>query len=66
MHSVIEEECSGNGALACMLAMPKADAVIIPEPGPGLPALYSAEVGVVWAGSPSPAAPRMCGTSRPA
>jgi acetylornithine deacetylase len=49
MHSVIEEECTGNGALACMVAMPKADAVIIPEPGPGLPALYSAEVGVVWA-----------------
>ncbi|WP_368414023.1 ArgE/DapE family deacylase [Falsiroseomonas sp.] len=49
MQSVIEEECSGNGALACMVAMPKADAVIIPEPGPGLPALYSAEVGVVWA-----------------
>ena len=49
MHSVIEEECSGNGALACMVAMPRADAVIIPEPGPGLPAIYSAEVGVVWA-----------------
>ncbi len=49
MHAVIEEECTGNGALACMMAMPKADAVIIPEPGPGLPAMYSAEVGVVWA-----------------
>jgi acetylornithine deacetylase len=49
MQSVIEEECTGNGALAVMLAMPKADAVIIPEPGPGLPALYTAEVGVVWA-----------------
>lgn len=49
MHAVIEEECTGNGALACMAAMPKADGVIIPEPGPGLPALYSAEVGVVWA-----------------
>jgi acetylornithine deacetylase len=49
MQSVIEEECTGNGALACMLAMPKADAVIIPEPGPGFPAVYSAEVGVVWA-----------------
>ncbi len=49
MQSVIEEECSGNGALACMLALPRADAVIIPEPGPGLPAMYSAEVGVVWA-----------------
>jgi acetylornithine deacetylase len=49
MQSVIEEECTGNGALACMLALPKCEAVIIPEPGPGLPALYSAEVGVVWA-----------------
>ncbi|MBX6375681.1 MAG: ArgE/DapE family deacylase [Acetobacteraceae bacterium] len=49
MHAVIEEECTGNGALACMLAMPKADAVIIPEPGPGLDGLYTAEVGVVWA-----------------
>ena len=49
MHSVIEEECTGNGALACMVAMPKTDAVIIPEPGPGLDALYTAEVGVVWA-----------------
>jgi len=49
MQAVIEEECSGNGALATMLALPKTDAVIIPEPGPGLPAMYSAEVGVVWA-----------------
>lgn len=49
MQSVIEEECSGNGALACMLALPRTDAVIIPEPGPGMDALYTAEVGVVWA-----------------
>ncbi|MFO1039552.1 MAG: ArgE/DapE family deacylase [Geminicoccaceae bacterium] len=49
MQSVIEEECTGNGALATMLALPRTDAVIIPEPGPGLPAMYSAEVGVVWA-----------------
>lgn len=49
MQSVIEEECTGNGALAAMLALPRTDAVIIPEPGPGLPALYIAEVGVVWA-----------------
>lgn len=48
-HAVVEEECTGNGALATMLAMPKADAVIIPEPGPGIAALYTAEVGVVWA-----------------
>jgi acetylornithine deacetylase len=49
MQAVIEEECTGNGALATMLALPKPDAVVIPEPGPGLPALYTAEVGVVWA-----------------
>ncbi|GGG29364.1 acetylornithine deacetylase [Caldovatus sediminis] len=49
MHAVVEEECTGNGALACMLALPKADAVIIPEPGPGVDGLYTAEVGVVWA-----------------
>lgn len=49
MAAVIEEECTGNGALACMLALPKPDAVIIPEPGPGMEGLYSAEVGVVWA-----------------
>lgn len=49
LQAVIEEECTGNGALATMLGMPKADAVIIPEPGPGVPALYTAEVGVVWA-----------------
>lgn len=49
MQSVVEEECTGNGALAAMLALPRTDAVIIPEPGPGLPAMYSAEVGVVWA-----------------
>ncbi|MDB5374518.1 MAG: peptidase [Belnapia sp.] len=49
MQSVIEEECTGNGALATMLALPKTDAVIIPEPGPGIDALYTAEVGVVWA-----------------
>jgi acetylornithine deacetylase len=49
LHAVIEEECTGNGALAAMLALPATDAVIIPEPGPGYDALYTAEVGVVWA-----------------
>lgn len=49
LQAVIEEECTGNGAAACMLALPKCDAVIIPEPGPGIEALYTAEVGVVWA-----------------
>jgi acetylornithine deacetylase len=49
MQAVIEEECSGNGALATMLAMPLTDGVVIPEPGPSMAAMYSAEVGVVWA-----------------
>lgn len=47
--AVIEEECTGNGALAVMHALPRPDACLIPEPGPGQPALYVAEVGVVWA-----------------
>ena len=49
LAAVIEEECTGNGALAVMQALPKPDACLIPEPGPGFPALYVAEVGVVWA-----------------
>ncbi len=49
MQAVIEEECTGNGALATMLALRRTDAVVIPEPGPGMAAMYSAEVGVVWA-----------------
>lgn len=49
MAAVIEEECTGNGALAVMQALPAPDACLIPEPGPGYPALYTAEVGVVWA-----------------
>ncbi len=49
LQAVIEEECTGNGALATMLALPATDAAIIPEPGPGLDGLYTAEVGVVWA-----------------
>jgi acetylornithine deacetylase len=49
MAAVIEEECTGNGALAVMQALDKPDACLIPEPGPGYSALYTAEVGVVWA-----------------
>ena len=49
LAAVIEEECTGNGALAVMHALPAPDAVVIPEPGPGHIALYVAEVGVVWA-----------------
>ncbi len=49
LAAVIEEECTGNGALAVMHALPMPDACVIPEPGPGHTALYVAEVGVVWA-----------------
>ena len=49
MGFVIEEECTGNGALAVMQALPRPDACLIPEPGPGFEALYVAQVGVVWA-----------------
>jgi acetylornithine deacetylase len=49
LQAVIEEECTGNGAAACMLALPKCDAVIIPEPGPGMESIITTEVGVVWA-----------------
>lgn len=49
LAAVVEEECTGNGALAVMHALPPVDACLIPEPGPGFPALYVAEVGVVWA-----------------
>ena len=46
LESVIEEECSGNGTLACGVRGLKADAAIIPEPE-GLTASLSA-VGVFW------------------
>jgi acetylornithine deacetylase len=49
MAAVIEEECTGNGALAVMQALEKPDACLIPEPGIGQQALWTAEVGVVWA-----------------
>jgi acetylornithine deacetylase len=46
MHSVIEEECTGNGALACVARGHRADAVLIPEPIGE--ALLRAQVGVMW------------------
>ena len=45
LQSVIEEECTGNGALACLVAGYTADAAIIPEP---LDELMSAQLGVMW------------------
>jgi acetylornithine deacetylase len=46
MESVIEEECTGNGALSCMVRGYDGDVVLIPEPSDAH--LMSAQVGVVW------------------
>ena len=46
INAVIEEECTGNGALASVLAGCDAEAVLIPEPFG--PTLYTAQVGVLW------------------
>lgn len=46
LNAVIEEECSGNGALASVLAGCRADAVLIPEPFGRT--IYAAQVGVLW------------------
>jgi acetylornithine deacetylase len=45
LQSVIEEECTGNGALACLLEGYTADAALIPEP---MDELMSAQMGVMW------------------
>jgi acetylornithine deacetylase len=42
----VEEECTGNGALACVLAGHTADAAILTEPTGG--AIWNAQVGVLW------------------
>ena len=47
LQSVVEEECTGNGALACLAAGYTADAAIIPEPFNQT--LEIAQVGVMWA-----------------
>jgi acetylornithine deacetylase len=45
--TVIEEECTGNGALAALQRGYTADAAVIPEPFG--PALLEGQVGVLWA-----------------
>lgn len=45
-QSVVEEECTGNGALACLVRGYRADAAIIPEPEEEM--LVRANVGVLW------------------
>lgn len=46
LQSVVEEECTGNGALACVLAGRAADAVIVTEPTSL--AIQTSQVGVLW------------------
>lgn len=46
VQSVVEEECTGNGTLACLLQGYRADAVLIPEPEDEL--LVRANAGVLW------------------
>jgi acetylornithine deacetylase len=46
IEAVIEEECTGNGALACRNAAIDAEAVLIPEPFG--PTILTSQVGVVW------------------
>jgi len=45
-QSVVEEECTGNGALACLQRGYRADAALIPEPF--AEELVSAQLGVLW------------------
>ncbi len=46
VQSVTEEECTGNGALSCLVRGYRADAAIIPEPENDR--LVRANVGVLW------------------
>jgi acetylornithine deacetylase len=46
LQSVVEEECTGNGALACLHRGYTADAAVIPEPFDQ--SILSAQVGVMW------------------
>ena len=46
LQSVVEEECTGNGALACLQRGYRADAAVIPEPFGH--SILNAQVGVMW------------------
>ncbi len=46
LQSVVEEECTGNGALACLARGYRADAAFIPEPLE--PKLLRAQIGPIW------------------
>jgi acetylornithine deacetylase len=46
LQSVVEEECSGNGAVQCVIDGRRADAVIVTEPTSL--AIWNSQVGVLW------------------
>jgi acetylornithine deacetylase len=46
LQSVVEEECTGNGALACLHRGFRAEAAIVPEPFAHT--ILHAQVGVLW------------------
>lgn len=46
IQTVVEEECSGNGSLACLQQGFGGDFVLIPEPFG--PQIYTGQVGVLW------------------
>ncbi|SHF04822.1 acetylornithine deacetylase [Modicisalibacter ilicicola DSM 19980] len=46
LQTVIEEECSGNGALACLHQGYGGDFVLIPEPFGAQ--IYTGQIGVLW------------------
>lgn len=46
VEAVIEEECSGNGAIACLAAGYDGEAVLIPEPFG--PTILTDQLGVLW------------------
>jgi acetylornithine deacetylase len=46
LQTVIEEECTGNGALACLHQGYSGDFVLIPEPFGAQ--IYAGQVGVLW------------------
>lgn len=46
LQSVVEEECTGNGALACLQRGYRAEAAIIPEPSGD--SVMAGQLGVMW------------------
>jgi acetylornithine deacetylase len=46
LQSVVEEECTGHGALQCAVSGLRADGCVITEPFPG--AISVSQVGVLW------------------